>query len=306
MKIGRKLGGRARAAATPALERLLPGEDAEPTPQPARDSPVPLAGPQAVYARVLDGDSLWLAVTGVSEPVGLRSEGTGKVFQPENDAPPDDEFASLRWHLPTALPGDDAAVFEIVTADGTLVRGRPLTDQSPMCTPSSRDGRWQFAVRRRQGGALVLRRDLGEHSAELLRVRLTDDDAVVFTLADPGMGAVRLCLVDDEGAVAAQLPVTRDGTRLTGTVRAHDIPAGPGAQWLLALGSDTGSVPVLRHRNDNVMPGRSTVLPLLWTGEGDDRTRVRFHFQPGGRVRIHRPAPDAGDATGAQDDGGEP
>lgn len=296
MRIGRKLGERARAAATPALERLRP-DDAEPSPRPA-DVAAPPPGPRAIYARVLDGDSLWLAVTGTTQPIGVRREGDRAVLQPGNDAPPDDEFASLRWHLPSALPGDDAAVFEIVTADGTPVRSGPLADQAPMRTPSSRDGRWQFGVRRRDGGALVVRRDPRELSAELLRVRLTGDDAVTFTLTDPGMGAVRLFLVDDEGTVAGQLPVTREDTWLTGTVRTDDIPAVPAGQWLLALGNDTRSVPVLRQRNDNALPGRSTVLPLLWTGEGDDRTRVRFHYQPGGRVRVNRPT-----GEGATEDG---
>ena len=288
MKIGRKLGERARAAATPALDRLLPAD--APGPDPAPDPIPPLTGPQAVYARVLDGDSLWLALTDIAEPVGVRREGTTEVVVPASDAPPDEEVISLRWHLPSALPGDDAAVFEVVTASGAPVRSRPLPDQAPMRTPPSRDGRWQFAVRRREGGALVLRRDARDRAAEVIDVVLVDD-GVVLTLSDPGLGAARLRLVTAAGDVVGEMPASRTDDGLVAVVRAGDVPLDQGVHWFLALGNDHESVPVLRHRNDNAMPGRSTVLPLLWTGEGESRSMVRLQYQLEARVRVNRPAP---------------
>lgn len=299
MKIGRKLGERARAAATPAFDRLLPPEAPTPDrgPDTAPGPPAPITGPQAVYARVLDGDSLWLAVTETSEPVGLRRDGTDEVVVPASDAPPDDEVISLRWHLPSALPGDDAAVFEVVTAAGAPVRSHPLPDQAPMRTPPSRDGRWQFAVGRREGGALVVRREPREPAAEVVDVRLSDD-GVVFTLSDPGLGATRLRLVDGAGGLVTEMPVTRSDEGLSATVRAADVPPEQGVHWFLALGNDTSTVPVLRRRNDSAMPGRSTVLPLLWTGEGETRSMVRFQYQLEARVRVNRP-------TQGQDEGGD-
>jgi len=299
VRIGRKLGERARAAATPALGRLLASDAAEPIPS-SLDEPAPIAGPQAVYARVLDGDSLWLAVTETTDPVGVRREGTDEVVVPVSDAPPDDEVISLRWHLPSVLPGDDPAVFEVVTATGTPVRSHPLPDQAPMRTPPSRNGRWQFAVRRREGGALVVRRDAREPAAEVVAVHLTDA-GVTFTLTDPGLSAPRLRLVDAAGKVVSELPMTRSEDGLTATVGADDVPDQQGPHWLLALGNDAESVPVLRRRNDNATPGRSTVLPLLRAGEGETRSMVRFQYQLEARVRVNRP-PTSGEGHADGDD----
>jgi hypothetical protein len=149
-RLGEKLGERARA--------VMSSDGAEAVTTPARP-----AGPTAVYARVLDGDSLWLAVTGTDERAALRHEETGQVVEPDNDAPADPAAASYRWHLPSALPdlaeGQDHDVFQLVTLpSGATLRADPLPAVAPMRTPPTRDGRWQLDVRRRESGALVVRR----------------------------------------------------------------------------------------------------------------------------------------------------
>ena len=286
MRVGRKLGERARAAATPVRERLLRSEASED--RAGREPPAPPEGPRSVYARVLDGDSLWLAVTGTRERIGLRREGTAEILFPASDAPPDDAVTSLRWHLPTVLPGADGAAFEVVTEGGEPVRSEPLPDEAPMRTPPSRDGRWQFAVRRRAGGALVVRRDPDDPAAEVVDVRL-EEDGVAFTLTDPGLGDARLHLVTATGTPVAELPVARSGDLLTATVRAASVPPESGVSWYLALAGSSSTLPVRRRRNDNAMPGRSAALPLLWTGEGETRSMVRFQYQLEGRIRVSRP-----------------
>ncbi|MGI8646230.1 MAG: hypothetical protein ACR2JD_07920 [Nocardioides sp.] len=262
---------------------------AEP-PAPAPEVPL---GARAVYAQVLDGDSLWLAVAGTTERIGLRREGTSEVLEPADDAPPDHTVTSLRWHLPIALPGDDGATFEVVTLTGTPVRGDALPDQAPMRTPPSRDGRWQFEVRRREGGAVVVRREVRQRTAEVADTVLTDD-GVLVTFSDPGLTDPRLLLVDAAGETVAETPVTRSDDLLGANLRADDVPRATDVHWFLAVADGSGSVPLVRPRNDNLMPGRSTVLPLLWSDAGESRTLVRLQYQREGRIRVNRPPVDAG------------
>jgi len=257
------------------------------SPDPQRVSDEVPDGPVAVYARVLDGESLWLAVAGATGPIGLRREGAVELVRPESDAPPDPTYASLRWHLPTALPGDDAAVFEVV-ADGAPLTARPLPDRTPMRTPPSRDGRWQFEVRRRDGGSLVVERAPRPPTAEVDDTVLADDGLVV-TFTDPGLAEPRLLLVDGAEAPVAEIAVTRDGSLWTATLLADLVPAEQGPLWTLVVADGERRVPLVRPRNDSQMPGHATVLPFLWSGDGDSRSMVRFQYQREGRIRVNRP-----------------
>jgi len=243
---------------------------------------------------------LWLAVTGTSERIGLRREGTPEILEPADDAPPDDAVTSLRWHLPTSLPGDDDATFEAVTLTGTVVHSGPLPDPAPMRTPPSRDGRWQFEVRRREGGALVVRRHVRERSAEVADIVLTDD-GVLLTFADPGLTDPRLVLVDAAGEPVAETPVAPSGHLLGATLRADDVPPGTDVHWFLALADDSVTVPLVRRRNDNLMPGQATVLPQLWSDVGEARTLIRLQYQREGRIRVNRPPVDTDDGDGEDD-----
>ena len=258
------------------------------SPSPASPGPSDDGGPVAVYARVLDGESLWLAVDGATGPIRLRREGEGALVEPENDAPSDPTYTSLRWHLPTALPGDDAAVFEVVTADGDPLRARPLPDRSPMRTPPSRDGRWQFEVRRREGGALVVERAVRPPTAEVADT-VVDDDGLVVTFTDAGLAEPRLLLVDGTEATVAEIEVVRAGDLWSATVHAGVVPTEQGPLWTLVLADGDRRVPLVRPRNDSAMPGHATVLPFLWTGDGDERSMVRFQYQREGRIRVNRP-----------------
>ena len=287
MRIRRRVGERARPAVAPR------------TPAPRESDDLP-PGPRAVYARILDGDSLWLAVTG-TERVGLRAAGSGTVFEPANDAPPDLSVTSLRWHLASALPdpsGDGPEVFEVATVpDGVPVRAQRLPDPAPMRTPPSRDGRWQFEVRRREGGALVVRREPRGEVAEVDDTVLTPD-GLVLTFTAPGLAAPRLLVVDTDGTPVSEIPTAREGDLWIATVRASDVPPEEGPHWLLDVADGDRQLLLVRPRNDNLMPGHSTVLPLLWTGDGPqerDRSMVRFQYQREGRVRVNRPPTEEAD-----------
>jgi hypothetical protein len=287
VKIRRRVGDRARTAVEPRTPPTRGSDDLPP-------------GPGAVYARILDGDNLWLAVIG-TERAGLRAEGSGTVFEPASDAPPDPSVTSLRWHLPSALPeptGDEPELFEVVTVPaGDPVRAHRLPDPAPMRTPPSRDGRWQFEVRRREGGALVVRREPRGEVAEVADTVLTPDGGLALTFTAPGLADPRLLVVDAEGTPVSEIPAAREGDLWTATVRADDVPSEEGPHWLIDVADGDRRVRLVRPRNDSLMPGHSTVLPFLWTGDGEDRSMVRFQYQREGRVRVNRPPAEEGDGA---------
>ena len=253
----------------------------------------------AVYARILDGDSLWLAVTGTDERAGLRHEATGEVVEPENDAPADPVAASYRWHLPSALPpladDTDHDVFLVVTLpSGAPVRAEALPDAEPMRTPPTRDGRWQLDVRRREGGAVVVRRERRGPVAEVVAVD-QDDDGVTLTVTAPGgtadpASAWSLLVVDGDDQRVGEVPMTADERGLVATLAATDVPDEVGPHWFLAVaGADGEQVPVVRPGNDSARPGHSTVLPFLWSEDADGvRSMVRLQYQHESRIRVNR------------------
>lgn len=279
----KKLGERARAALAPDARE---GEPAAAAVQPS--------GPVAVYARILDGDSLWLAVTGTAETVALRHEQTGRLVEPANDAPSDPAAASYRWHLPTALPdlaedADHDTHLVVTTGSGTPVRAEAVTDADPMRTPPTRDGRWQLDVRRRRDGALAVRRDRRGPAAELVAVDPTDG-GVQLTVSDPGTAPDRLLVVDDADAVVGEVPLSTGEAGLTALLTASDVPGDVGPHWFLAVaGADGPHVAVVRPRNDSARPGHATVLPFLWSEDAQgQRSMVRLQYQHESRVRVNR------------------
>ncbi len=265
------------------------------------------SGPVAVYARILDGDSMWLAVRGTSERVGLRHEATGEVLTPDNDAPPDPGAASYRWHLPSALPpladDTDHDTFAVITLpSGAPVRAEALPDPEPMRTPPTRDGRWQLDVRRREGGAVVVRRDRRGPVAEVVAVD-QDDEGVTLTVTAPGGTATawRLLVVDGDDRRVGEVPLATDDrgdvTTLAATLAATDVPADVGPHWFLAVADADGEqVPIVRPGNDSARPGHSTVLPFLWSEDADGvRSMVRLQYQHESRIRVNRLRADDGD-----------
>ena len=257
------------------------------------------SGPTAVYARILDGESLWLAVTGSHEPTALRHEPTGQVIEPPNDAPADPTAAAYRWHLPPALPPlvDDADhdVFLVVTAaSGTPVRAGRLPDPDPMRTPPTRDGRWQLDVRVRADGSVTVRRERRPRVAEIVAAEPDGEGGVAIVVADPAAAdGARLALVDEADRVVGQVPLVASDRGLTATLTVADVPEEIGPHWFLAVadvsGADDGLVPVVRPANDSARPGHSTVLPFLWAEDAAGaRSMVRLQFQQEGRVRVNR------------------
>lgn len=299
MRLGRR---RAEQAASP--EASGPTLDLD---RSAHATSPELDGPQAIYARILDGRSLWLAVHGALDGVALRLEGASDLIHPTNDAPPVAGIHSIRWRLNEALPphAGGPEVYELVVLPGSIpLHADPLTPPAPMRTPPAPDGRTQFDLRRRETGALVIRREAVPAHCPVVAVALTEAGAS-FTFEHLGRTDPRLLLVDGEGRTVSTVSVTDEKGLSVGVVGPDDIPAEQGRHWFLSVADVDLELPLRRARNDNTAPGRSTALPLMWTGQGPGLSLVRFEWQPEGRLRITRRPDGTGPSTGPDDDGDE-
>ncbi len=247
-----------------------------------------------------------MAVRGTVEGVALRREGTSDLIHPTNDAPPVAGLLSIRWQLDEALPSPAGGpeVYELVTLPGLEpLHGDPLAQSAPMRTPLSPDGRTQLELRRRETGALMIRRESVSAHARVVAVALTDA-GVRLAFEPAGLVDPSLLLLDVEGRTVSTVSVTDEEGLSVGVVTPDDIPAEQGHHWFLAVADSDHELPLRRARNDSAAPGRSTVLPMLWTGQAPDVSLVRFEWQPEGRLRVTRPpAPGIGRSTGSDDDG---
>ena len=246
--------------------------------------------PRTAFAGVLDGRHLWLAVDGTPGTLALRETQTGKVAPLSSDIPEDDpRYRSVRSDL-SALPGKDAARFEVViTAPGGKthrVWTPPLARNEPVRTPA-RDG-VQWRVARSADGTLELVREPAPEGAVLLDIGIDTDNLTTVRLAGAPEGA-ELRLVDDEsGAVLATLPLTHDGGIATGTIAPDDVPEGLG----LSASVHAGELPVRRRDNGLARPAGAVLLPQVQNADADDDSpqfSLVFRWLPDGVLRVRRP-----------------
>ena len=259
------------------------------SPSPAAPGPSDDRGPVAVYARVLDGESLWLAVDGATGPIGLRREGDGRAgrARERRAARPD-------VHLAALAPAHRAARRRRGRLRGGHRRRRSAAGPA-RCPTGRRCGPRRPATAAgssRCAGARAARWSSSGrcgHRRPRWPTPSSTDDGLVVTFTDAGLAEPRLLLVDGADATVAEIEVARAGDLWTATVRAGVVPTEQGPLWTLVLADGDRRVPLVRPRNDSAMPGHATVLPFLWTGDGDDRSMVRFQYQREGRIRVNRP-----------------
>lgn len=210
---------------------------------------------EATYARVLDGEHLWLAVRGEG-PLALRGEG-GDVEVP----------TEVRDGLLTAVVA--------VPVDGplTLVAGRkavPVRYAASAGDPAAtHDGR----------GPLVLESDDGV--VVVRRVTVADVGVAGFVPTDDGVAvaldtpAASVSLVVKDRVLA---DLTVDGERLVlGAL--PDLPPGTTATFRTAAG------PVVRRGNVLARPNFSVLLPPMTEPD------VELRWLKDGRLAVHRSAP---------------
>jgi hypothetical protein len=279
VKITQRLEGRARTVARAARDL-------------GRGS---ASGPQAVYARVLDGERLWLALeAGVGEPA-LRRVDTGEIVQPVDDLPPgqaDHEpgFRSVRWLLTTVVPEADGAEVEVVVlpeGGGAPQRllGPGPHPETPGRADTTPDGRWRFVLDVEPGLVLRVRRTAIAPAARLLSVS-TARGAVTIECERAGRDQADLLLVDSDGRVATRLPTTPTERGVSRTISHADLPASGG--YRVAVGAPDDFVPVWRWHTDLHLPDPTNVLLPMLTDESGDRVSARLRFAAGGALRLQR------------------
>ncbi len=204
---------------------------------------------EAAYARVIDGEHLWLDVRG-DGPLVLRGDGV----ELEVDADP--------FPLAAALADVEADELELrLLADGRAVGWDGSEAPGPgLASPPTRDRRWRLSVEA-AAGELVVRRTRLAPVVATLGFAGTDDGVEVRLDTD-----APTCALVADGEVLTELPV--EG----GVLRLATLPA-------LAAGTTAtlrvGEADVVRAGNALERPMAAVALPplpepdvsLRWTPE---------------------------------------
>jgi len=230
-------------------------------------------GPEAVYARTIDGEHLWLAVRGRG-PLVLRGDGVQDLEVPtEAGADAEGPLVTARFPIATALADVPETEVELRLYAGRGVNAAPVTHAAAapegpgLAEPPTRDRRWQFEVGSADGEVVVHRRAL-PMTVEALAFASTD--AGVEILLNTEVDHAELVV---DGAPVAQLPIDDSVLRLA------DLPA-------LAAGATAGLLvrggEVVRSGNTLDRPMAAVALPPLLEPD------VTLRWTPEARLAIRR------------------
>lgn len=291
MKLTQRLQNVAREAADQARDRARErlGRPEEPSAGPSPDAPG--SRPRTAFAGILDGRHLWLAVDATPGTLALRTVGAERVVSLTSDLAEDDpRFRSVRSDL-TAVPGADAARFEVViTAPGGKVHRvwtPPLPPLQPMRVPAAGGVQWQVA--RSEDGTLQLVREPAPPAAYLVSIASDADDVATLRIAGAPTGAELRLVDDDSGEVLLTRPFTREGGVAVATVDHADVPEGVG----LSASVHAGDLPVRRPDNDLARPDQAVLLPQVQNDQADQGDgplfSLVFRWLPDGVLRVRRP-----------------
>ncbi len=233
----------------------------------------PKGRPPVVFAGILDGRHLWLAVDAQPGALTLRDRASGEVLDLPSEVTEDQpDHRSVRLDL-DRLTGETYDVV-LVPAPGRTPR--------PLWTPPLPAAAYRgWALRRGPDGELHVDRLPPERGVVLDAVR-TDGDRVVLTLSEP---VDDLLLLGPDGA-----PAGRIGT----TFGLADLPTGAGRLLQPVVGSAEEHRPVVRRANDFTRPDAAVLLPHLVDDEDRPRARLRWRADVGLVIRLLAIS-DAGD-----------
>lgn len=219
-----------------------------------RPEPVP-----ARYARVLDGETLWLAVEGGAATLTLRYAGGERTVPTEPDpAAADDGLVSARAPLgplgDVPAPVEGPLTVEVLAGEGRAAAPVAWTE-APVPGPvraaiPTRDRRWRWRVTAPAGRLLLLR-----------------------TVEPPAVPVLRLAPHDDDRGVRVETEAPHPPLE----VRADEHDLAPGEQVDLL----SGDLPLVRAHDDLRRPQHAVDLPTL----GDD---LRLRWLPDGRLALSR------------------
>lgn len=221
----------------------------------------------AGYARILDGETLWLAVpTALDVSFSVRGLPGGARPLPTEHR---DGLAVTRADLVGLLDGvDDPRVVLMFALGAETLTWDGGPSPGPTRVPPTRDGRWQLRVLSADGELRVTRVP-AEPAVRVLSVT-TDADGVLLGLES---GAGELVSLGDDDQVLASVPVSADGTARP------ELPPGR-----LAVRTAAATLPAVRRVRDLKRPNAAVALPHLSADH-------RLQWQPDGRLVIARVDP---------------
>ncbi len=250
-----------------------------------------LGGPEAVYARVLDGEHLWVAIAAGAGRPALRDPQSGELIEADPLPGEDPSYVSARWRLDDLLPVTEDAALQLVALDEsakpTQLRPGPPAPEVGLRVPPTPDGHWRFLVEPDEHGLLRVRRSRAAHVARLMEVTV-DGHAVRLVCSPPEPGLEPwLHFVSKDDAVVHSVAAEQVGDDLVVSVTAADLPAEPGG-YRVAVGSAAEPVTVVRLRNDiHIIEPANVLLPHLIDAE-TEAVAGRFLFAFQGVLRLMR------------------
>ena len=291
---------RAAAGATPPRLRariLKVARTAQSQPRPqlrVRVRGLAPTGPRAVYARILDGEHLWIAVPADAGRPALWDPATQTVIDAPNNLPADHvehdpAYVSVRWRLTDVVPEEDKATLltVVVPAAGgrprPLRRPRPAPPPSSLRTPTTPDGRWQFALNDAKDGVLCVRRERVA-MVRLLAVEVAET-TVSLSFTSSQEGPLQLLFVK-AGGIKHSVPTERIGDRIIARLDAESMPEF--GVYRVALGTPASHVQVSRQRNDLAITDWSTVLMPEVLAPDRSRVVAALQFTKAGLLQLTR------------------
>lgn len=248
-------------------------------------------GPEAAYARVLDGEHLWVSTRAGDGRPALLDPQTGTL----TEAPPvpdgDRAYASGRWRLDDVLPLAEGAELHVVALDGgrtTRLRPGPPALESSLRVPATPDGQWSFQVGPDDSGLLRVIRTRAPRLARLMDIGVEADHAVRLVLSPPEPDLEpRLHFVSKDEVVVHSVDAEVVGETLVVTLTAADLPS-RGGGYRIAIGPADEAVSVARRCNDLLVSEPSNVLlPHLLDGD-TEALAARFNYGLQGLLRLQR------------------
>lgn len=233
------------------------------------EAPVRIGGPEAVYARVIDGEHLWLAVRGEG-PLTLRRDGSTTLEVPaEPGADALGPLLTARFPIAAALADEDAPSLELRLFAGEVpaLLAAPASDGPGLTEPSTHDRRWQFRVEASEGEVVVTRTRVAR-TIDVLAFAVTDDGVEILLNTEADRADVMV-----DGTQIAELPIDDSVVRLA---TLPTLAAGATAV-LQVRGAD-----VVRSRNALDRPMAAVALPPL------PETDVSLRWTPEARLAVRR------------------
>lgn len=262
------------------------------------------------YAQILDGERLWLSVTGPfsdASSLALRDESNGELTRVTTDVETAASGVSLSARI--ALTGPDAVrrfgpgdrvllAVEDAQSDGSskvhaVQADVPVGGISPSRVPPTRDETLLFTLGRDRHGAVRLTCEAVSAAAIVKRLGQRDETFEVSCTLPQPVGEARLVLVDgDDGPPVYDLPLSGETDlqvslplRLVGR-RAGKFP--------LAVDAGDERWPVVRGHNGLRAPQHGVTLPLLvLADEHGSATRYALVYLGSGQLALNiRPVDD--------------